>query len=163
MNLRAIFAIVIAGAFTLCVKRAPAEDKSVGEKSAEVWGQTKQKTKEISKAVVKKTRETVEAVEHKIDQPDADARKVDVKVTDKGVQMPRSLPPGKTAFVVANTGKQKHNFKITGNGLDESFWFSIAPGSNKTMQAELQAGSYEAVCSVGAHAGKEIKTQLSVK
>ncbi len=161
--MRAVFAIGAAAAFALGAERVVAEDKTAGEKSAEIWDRTKQKTKDVSKAVAEKTKETVEAIEHKIDRPDAEARKVDVKVTDKGVQMPKSLPPGKTAFAVTNTGKQKHNFKIAGNGLDESFWFSIAPGSSKTMQAELKAGSYEAVCSVGAHAGKETKTQLTVR
>jgi len=140
-----------------------AEEKTAGEKSAEVWDKTKQKTKEVSNAVIKKTKEAVDAVEHKIDQPDVDARKVDVKVTDKGVQMPKSLAAGKTAFVVANTGKQKHNFKITGSGLDESFWFSIAPSSDKTMQVDLKPGSYDAMCSVSEHEGKEGKTKLTVK
>ena len=86
-----------------------------------------------------------------------------MKVSDKGVQMPKSLPTGKTAFIVSNTGKQKHNFKIAGAGLDEGFWFSIAPGSNKTMQVDLKAGSYDAACSVSGHEGKEGKIKLAVK
>ena len=162
MNLKSSLAccagLILTASFGLA-----ADEKTVGEKSAEAWDKTKEKTKEVSDAVVKKTKEAVAAVEHKIDQPDADARKVNVKVTDKGVQMPQSLSPGKTAFMVRNTGKERHNFKITGNDLDESFWFSIAPGSDKAMQVELKSGTYEAVCSMEGHADKEGKRKLVVR
>ena len=161
MNPKYFLAAALIAAFSLTL--AQAEEKTVSEKSAAAWDKTKEAAKEVSDAVVKKTKETVAAVEHKIDQPDADARKVAVKVTDKGVQMPRSLTAGKTAFIVTNAGQQNHNFKITGSGLDESFWFTITPGSNKTMQVDLKAGSYDAACSVAEHDGKEPKVKLTVK
>ncbi|MFN2507393.1 MAG: cupredoxin domain-containing protein [Chthoniobacterales bacterium] len=155
----AIIALTVA--FSVAVIQA--EEKTVGEKSAEAWDKTKQKTKEVGSAVAKKTKETVAAVEHKIDQPDADARKVNVQVSDRGVQMPKSLPAGKTAFIVKNTGKQKHNFDIEGEHLDKSFWFGIAPNATKTMQVNLKPGTYEADCNVSGHEGKEAKVQLKVK
>jgi uncharacterized cupredoxin-like copper-binding protein len=161
MNTKTFFAVILGAAFSFTL--AQAEEKTVSEKSAAAWDKTKETAKEVSDAVVKKTKETVAAVEHKIDQPDADARKVAVKMTDQGVQMSRSLSAGKTAFLVTNTGKQNHNFKITGNNLDESFWFTIAPGGDKTMQVDLKAGTYEAVCSVDAHGKKEPKVKLTVK
>ncbi len=76
--------------------------------------------------------------------------------------MPRSLRAGKTAFIVANTGKQKHNFEIEGENLDKSFWFAIAPKDSKTMQVDLKPGTYEAHCSVDEH-GKEARVKLAVK
>lgn len=162
MNMKTLFAGAVALSFSFTVAAAT-EDKTVGEKSAEAWDKTKETTKEVSNAVVKKTKETVEAIEHKIDQPDADARKVEVTVTDKGVKMPKSLAAGKTAFIVTNSGKQKHNFKVMGNGLDESFWFAIAHGSNKTMQVELKSGNYEAACTASGHENNETKVKLVVK
>lgn len=161
-------------ACAFCCAVAQGEEKTVSEKSAEVWDETKKKTKEVSKAVVKttkettqavakKTKETVKAIEHKIDTPDADARKVPVTITDGGVQMPANLRPGKTAFIVKNTGKQKHNFEIEGEHLDKSFWFAIAPKDSKTMQVDLKPGSYDAHCSVGEHANKEARVKLVVK
>jgi hypothetical protein len=163
---------------------ARAEEKSVSEKTAEVWDDTKKTTKKVtktvvkttketgkaiakttketSKAVVKKTKETVKAIEHSIDTPDADARKVKVTITDGGVQMPRSLRAGKTAFIVANTGKQEHNFEIEGANLDKSFWFAIDPRESKTMQVDLKPGTYEAHCSANEH-GKEGRVKLAVK
>lgn len=171
MNMKNFLAAVLACSF--CFTGAQAEEKTVSEKSAEAWDTTKKKTKEVtkavvettketSKAVVKKTKETVKAIEHSIDTPDADARKVKVTITDAGVQMPRSLRAGKTAFIVANTGKQKHNFEIEGENLEKSFWFAIAPKDSKTMQVNLKPGTYEAHCSVDEH-GKEARVKLAVK
>jgi len=150
-------------AFGFCCAVAQAEEKTVAEKTEEVWDKTKQKTKEVSNTVVKETKETIQAIEHKIDAPDADARKVKVTLTDGGLQMPKSLRAGKTAFIVANSGKQKHNFAIEGEHLDKSFWFAIDPKNSKTMQVDLKPGSYEAHCSVNEHANKETKVKLSVK
>ena len=172
MNTTILFIAFLACAF--CCAVAQAAEKTVAEKTEEVWDETKKKTKEVSKAVVKttkettkavakKTKETVKAIEHKIDTPDPDARKVNVTITDAGVQMPASLRPGKTAFIVTNSGKQKHNFEIEGENLDKSFWFAIAPKDSKTMQVDLKRGTYEAHCSVADHANKEAKVKLAVK
>ena len=161
MKTMKFFMVLLACAF--CCAWTQAKEKTVAEETEEVWDKTKQKTKEVSKTVAKETKETIKAIEHKIDTPDADARKVKVTITDGGVQMPRSLPAGKTAFIVANTGKQKHNFEIEGGHLDKSFWFAIAPKDSKTMQVDLKPGSYEAHCSVADHANKEAKVKLTVK
>jgi iron uptake system EfeUOB component EfeO/EfeM len=172
MNTTKVFIAVLACAF-YCAG-AQAEEKTVAEKTEEVWDKTKKKTKEVTKTVAKKTKETaktvanktketVNAIEHKIDTPDADARKVTVTINDAGVQMPASLRPGKTAFIVTNNGKQKHNFEIEGEHLDKGFWFAIAPKDSKTMQVDLKRGTYEAHCSVADHANKEAKVKLAVK
>jgi hypothetical protein len=172
MNTTKLFIAFLACAF--CCAVAQAAEKTVAEKTEEVWDKTKAKTKEVSKTVAKKTKEaaktvahktkeTVNAIEHKIDTPDADARKVPVTITDGGVQMPGTLRPGKTAFIVKNTGTQKHNFEIEGPNLDKSFWFAVAPKSSKTMQVDLKRGSYEAHCTVADHANKEGKAKLVVR
>ena len=172
MNTKIFIIALLAVSF--CFTLSQAEEKTVAEKTEEVWDKTKQKTKEVSKTVAtetteaaktvaKKTKETVKAIEHKIDAPDADARKVNVTINDGGVQMARSLPAGKTAFIVKNNGKQKHNFEIEGEHLDKSFWFAIAPKDSKTMQVDLKRGTYEAHCSVADHANKEAKVKLAVK
>lgn len=172
MNTKILLVAFLACAFGCAV--AQAAEKTVAEKTEEVWDKTKAKTKQVTKTVAKKTKETaktvanktketVNAIEHKIDTPDADARKVTVTINDAGIQMPASLRPGKTAFVVTNSGKQKHNFEIEGENLDESFWFAIAPKNSKTMQVDLKRGTYEAHCSVADHANKEAKVKLAVK
>lgn len=163
MNMNILLASALAATFALSTVNGFAEEKTVGEKSAEVWDKTKATTKDVTKKVVKTTKEAANRVEAAVREPDADATKVDVKVGDKGVQMPKSLQAGKTAFVVTNTGKQPHNFEIEGQALDKSFWFALAPNQTKTMQVDLKAGTYEADCTVKGHEDKEQKTQLVVK
>ena len=163
MNTNTLITMLLAAAFTLSTGQGIAADKTVGEKSAEVWDKTKATTKDVTQKVVKTTRQAVNRVEAAVREPDADARKVDVKVNDKGVQMPKNLAAGKTAFVVTNTGKEAHNFEIEGSGIDKSFWFALGPNQTKTMQVNLKPGTYEAVCTAEAHGGKEQKVQIAVK
>ena len=163
MNITLPFRIVAAATFALAVAPLQAQEKSVSQTTSEVWDKTKETTKDVSRAVAKTTRETVNRVEAAVREPDADARKVDVKVNDKGLQMPNSLKAGKTAFVVTNTGKAAHDFEIEGSGLEKSFWFALATNQTKTMQVDLKPGTYEAACGVAAHAGKEQKVRLTVK
>jgi hypothetical protein len=176
MNTTKFFMAFLACAF--CCAVAQAEEKSVAEKTEEVWDKTKAKTKQVTKTVAKKTKqaaktvaketkETVNAIENKIDTPDADARKVTVTINDGGVQMPASLRAGKTAFVVTNNGKQRHNFEIEGEKSRSGQWRAEVPPlarkESKTMQVNLKPGSYEARCSVADHANKEAKVKLAVK
>jgi hypothetical protein len=174
MNTTKFFMTFLACAFCCAVAQA----ETVAEKTEEVWDKTKAKTKQVTKTVAKKTKqaaktvakktkETVNAIENKIDTPDADARKVTVTISDGGVQMPASLRSGKTAFVVTNNGKQRHNFLIEGERFSSGQWRAevppLAPKQTKTMQVNLKRGSYEAHCSVADHANKEGRIKLVVK
>jgi iron uptake system EfeUOB component EfeO/EfeM len=142
---------------------ARAAEKSASEKTSEAWDATKKTTKDVTHKVVKKTKEVVSAAEAAVTKPDADARKVNVTVTDSGVQMPGNVAAGKTAFVVKNTGKQAHNFQVAGSGMNKSFWFDVQPNDTKIMQVDLKPGTYDADCQVKDHAGKEKKVKLTVK
>ncbi len=156
--------LLVAAAAALVVMALPAraaDEKTVKEKTAEVWDKTKEVAKETGEVIADKTKQAVAAVEDAIDKPDADARTVNVQITDKGIQMDQSLSAGKTAFVVKNTGKEKHNFEIEGTNLEKSFWLAITPGSSKTMQVDLKAGAYEADCKL--HGTEEPRVKLTVK
>jgi hypothetical protein len=186
MNTTKLVIAFLACAFCCGVAQA----ESVVEKTEEVWDKTKAKTKQVTKTVAKKTKqaaktvaretketartvahktkETVNAIDDKIDTPDADARKVNVTISDGGgVQMPASLRPGKTAFVVKNNGKERHNFEIVGEQSSSGQWRAdlppLGPKETKTVQVNLKPGSYEARCSVAGHAKKEAKVKLAVK
>lgn len=161
--MRFAFRILVAASFAFAVMPLEAQEKSVSQKTAEVWDKTKATTKKVSRKVARTTRDTVNRVEAAVREPDADARKVQVKVNDNGVQMPKSLRAGKTAFVVTNTGKEAHNFEIEGSGMEKSFWFALGPNQTKTMQVDLRPGTYDAVCTAEAHGGKEQKIQVTVK
>lgn len=154
--------IALAAAFLAAAVPVRAEDeKTVKEKTAEVWDKTKEVAKETGEIIADKTKQAVAAVEDAVDKPDADAKMVNVQITDQGIEMDQSLAAGKTAFVVKNTGKEKHNFEIEGSNLEKSFWLAISPGDSKTMQVDLKAGTYEADCKL--HGTKEPHVKLTVK
>jgi major membrane immunogen (membrane-anchored lipoprotein) len=76
--------------------------------------------------------------------PDSDARAVNVTVRDDSVDMPTQLKPGKTAFVVKNTGKSAQNFEVRGQGVDRKFTTAPDPGQTKVLHVTLQRGTYTA-------------------
>jgi hypothetical protein len=137
--MKMIIAVLTALAFAFGVTTASAEEpKTTPEKAGEVWYKTKETSKEVRRGVADTTAKAVEQIAESADRPDADAHAVDVTITEKGVQMPTTLKPGKTAFVVKNSGNEKHNFEIEGPRLEKSFWFAVAPDATKTMQVNLE-------------------------
>jgi len=76
--------------------------------------------------------------------PDTDARRVDVTVTDNGIDMPTQLRSGKTAFVVKNAGKTTQNFEVRGSGVDRKFIAAPKPGETKVLHVNLDRGTYAA-------------------
>ena len=113
-------------------------------------------------AVVKTTKEAAEAVVDAV-TPDTDAKKVNVKVTENSIDMPKRVEPGKTAFVVKNSGKEKHNFEVRGHGIDKKFMLALAPDETKVLHVDLKTGKYKAVCLMTDHENKEIAVSLTVR
>jgi iron uptake system EfeUOB component EfeO/EfeM len=74
---------------------------------------------------------------------ETDARKVDVTLTERNIEMMREIPAGKTAFVVRNNGNERQNFKIEGAGLDKEFMIGVAPNDTKTLNVDLKPGEYK--------------------
>jgi plastocyanin len=153
--------IMLASAAAIAV--APAEEKkTVGEKTKEVLQKAGDKTKEAGKAVVdgtkKATKNLVDAV-----TPDSDAKKVDVKIDESGIDMPAKLGTGKTAFVVKNAGKEKHNFHIKGEGVDEKFLLNVSADDTKVMHVDLKPGTYEITCPAHEKEGNPMKRTLTVE
>jgi uncharacterized cupredoxin-like copper-binding protein len=86
-----------------------------------------------------------------------------VKLTEYHIDMPKKLAAGKTAFVVRNAGKEKHNFEIEGEGMEKKFLATLDPEQTKVLQVELKAGTYKVYCPVKGHEGKGMKLSLAVK
>jgi uncharacterized cupredoxin-like copper-binding protein len=138
------------------------ERKSLGEKTGELLDKTAEKTKDAGRAVVDTSKRAVESAKDAV-TPDADARKVDVRLIEHEIEMPKQLPAGKTAFVVKNAGKAKHNFEIQGQGLDKKFWMSVDPAESKTLHVDLKPGTYKVFCPVGDHEEHGMKLELKVE
>jgi uncharacterized cupredoxin-like copper-binding protein len=151
--------LALASALSLATA---AEEKTLGQKAGETLDKAAQKTKEAGRAVADTTKKTAEVIAEKV-TPDADARKVEVTLSEKHIGMPKSLNAGKTAFVVTNNGKGKHNFEIEGVGIDKKFMLSLDPKDTKTMHVDLKPGTYKVSCPVGDHAEEGMKLDLTVK
>jgi len=130
-----------------------ADDKTIGEKTSDTLKKAGEKTKEAGEVVVDKTKaagkavanETKKAVDAVKDAvtPDADAKRVEVTLADKRVELPKSIPAGKTAFVVKNTSSMKQNFQIRGEGVDKHFFTDVDPNESKTLNIDLKPGTYK--------------------
>ncbi len=152
---------VIAGS-ALLVGMACAQSESPSEKASKTWDTTKQKTKAAAHELVEASRNVAGAVVETI-APDKDARRVNVDLTGDRLDMPGSIESGKTAFVVKNSGPEKQNFEITGKKIDREFVFAISPGETKTLQVDLPAGHYKALCTVTDHQTRHLKINLIVR
>jgi uncharacterized cupredoxin-like copper-binding protein len=118
--------------------------------------------KNVGHAAVRHTKEAVETAADAL-TPEPDARRVDVTMTEYKFDMPTDLKPGKTAFVVKNAGKKKHNLQIKGAGVDRKFQKNIAPGETRVLHVVLERGTYEVTCPVDFHPQKGMKTTVTVK
>lgn len=133
--------LACAAAFSFTAAQDNKSEKTTGEKAKELLKKAEDKTVAAGHAVVNETKKAGRAIADAV-TPDADAAKVDVKINDSGIDMPANLDAGKTAFLVKNTGKKKHNFHIKGEGVDEKFLMAVAANDTKVMHVQLKPGTY---------------------
>lgn len=138
----AILAAALSTGVALAADTKSSNDKTLGEKTSDTLGKMKDKTVEAGRTVVDDTGKAATSVKNAV-MPDKDARKVDVTLSERHIQMDREIPAGKTAFVVRNNGKERQNFKIEGNGLDKEFMIAVAPNDTKTLNVDLKRGDYK--------------------
>jgi uncharacterized cupredoxin-like copper-binding protein len=118
--------------------------------------------KNVGHAAVHHAQEAVETAP-KVLMPEPDARRVDVTMTEYKFDMPTELKAGKTAFVVKNAGKKKHNFAIKGGGIDQKFPNNLTPGETRVLNVTLEKGTYEVTCPVDFHPQRGMKATITVK
>ncbi|HEY2102495.1 MAG TPA: hypothetical protein VGH08_04495 [Chthoniobacterales bacterium] len=153
--MKTILSIVFAG----LISTASAQVVDTAENVAH---STVRGAKKAAHTVARGAKKAVDTVADAV-TPDKDARRVDVTVTDNGIDMPTQLRPGKTAFVVKNAGKTTQNFEVQGTGVDRKFIAAPNPGETKVLHVNLTRGSYTAY-SLGKDQGKRSgKTTLRVR
>ena len=162
MKIITFVSLTVAAAISVASAQEKKADKSLGEKTAETLGKAGEKTKDAGRAVVDTTKKAANAVVDAV-TPDKDAHKVDVKLAEHQIEMPKTLASGKTAFVVHNAGKEKHNFHIEGEGIDKGFLAAVSPNDTKVLHVDLKSGTYKVYCPVQDHAGEGMKLNLTVK
>jgi uncharacterized cupredoxin-like copper-binding protein len=112
--------------------------------------------------VARGTEEAVDTVAEAL-TPDGDAHKVNVTMTEYRFDMPTTLKPGKTAFIVKNAGKKTHNIEIKGNGTDQKFAKNLRPGQTRVLHIILRRGIYDVTCPVDFHMMKGMTAKLTVR
>jgi uncharacterized cupredoxin-like copper-binding protein len=118
-------------------------------------------TKNVGHAAVRHSKEAVETAADAL-TPEPDARRVDVTMTEYKFDIPTDLKPGKTAFVVKNAGRKKHNFAIKGSGIDRKFQKNLGPNETRVLHVVLTRGTYQVTCPVDFHPQKGMKTTVTV-
>jgi hypothetical protein len=157
MKTTLILSIVAAGAVSVATA---AENKSITERTFNSLEKAGDKTVEVSKSAMTKSKNAMNRTLDAI-TPDSDAQKIDVKLSDKKLDMPSRLSPGKKAFVVHNGSKESRNFEIQGEGIDKKFMMNLSPNETKTLHVDLKRGSFKAISP--EKDGGSLKTDLSVK
>ena len=131
------------------------------EKATEVAQDAADTAKNVGHKVVKGTKKAVNKVVDAV-TPDPDARRVDVTLSDEKIDMPTSVEPGKTAFVVKNAGNEKHNFVVRGKDGIHKFTVDLQPNETKVLHVQMKRGTYTAYSPVNGNRKKETETTLTV-
>lgn len=109
--------------------------------AANVVHSTVRGTKNAAHTVAHAAKKAVDKVEDAV-TPDEDARRVDVTISENRVDMPGELTPGKTAFVVKNSGSTAQNFEVRGPSVDRKFVTAPGPGETRVLHVTLKRGTY---------------------
>jgi len=152
---------------------AQADDQTFGQKAGAALETAKDKTIEAGQTVIDTSKNTAATI---IDAgkntattvvdavtPDAAARRVDVTLTNRRIEMPERMEAGRKAFVVTNRGSMRRNFEITGEGIDRKFVGAVDPKETKTLHVALKPGSYEIASPTNGRRGDETHAKLWVK
>lgn len=75
---------------------------------------------------------------------------------------PKTANPGDVNFIVKNSGKHNHAFRIRGQGVDQSTKV-ISAGQMDMFIVTLKAGTYETDCPVTGHPERGMKASFIVK
>ena len=148
--------VAVATSLSVALAQGPAQ------KAADAAEDTAETAKNVGHSIAKGTKRAVATVADAL-TPDPDARSVDVTLSDSRIDMPTSLKPGKTAFIVKNAGKKKHNFEVKGNGSDQKFLVDLTSKQTKVLHVNLKRGSYTVYCPVGGKEKGGLETSLTVR
>lgn len=78
------------------------------------------------------------------------------------IEMPSTLPAGRTVLKVTNEGQANHNIEFERDGFEKKFAEVLKPGESQTMEIDLQSGTYYVYCPVGNHEAYGMAMELTV-
>ncbi len=88
----------------------------------------------------------------------------DVYVTEDNfhIHMPTTFPAGNETFHITNSSNSKHNFKINGNGIEQSLASDIPALGSDVMHVTLAPGTYHILCPILGHADLGMRLDVTV-
>jgi uncharacterized cupredoxin-like copper-binding protein len=94
----------------------------------------------------------------------AEDRTVDVKLSEWKIEMPTKISAGSVVFRIVNVGKDSHNLRIEGQGIEKQLPHNLKAGEKAELQVDLQPGTYQVYCPVGLgiHKKRGMHLQLVV-
>ncbi len=156
--MKTFISIILAGAISVGIAQA----QSASDRAASAAQDTADTAKTVGRSVARGTEEAVETAAEAL-SPDPGTHKVKVTMTEYRFNMPTTLKPGKTAFIVKNAGKKKHNIEIKGNGIDQKFANNLGPNETRILHVVLKRGIYDVTCPVDFHMMKGMTAKLTVR
>lgn len=173
MKTKLYVSLALAAALSVASAVEKKSEKTLGERTADTLEKAGERAKDAGRAIADGAKDagraiadtTKKAADSVVDAvtPDKDAHRVEVTLSEHRIDMPKSLGSGKTAFVVRNSGKEKHNFMIEGEGIDKKFMTSLSPDESRVLHVDLVPGNYKVTCPVKEHEGEGMRPNLTVK
>ena len=91
----------------------------------------------------------------------AKGQTVEVHLSEGTIQMPASVPSGKTTFQVINDGTAAHGFQIEGPSGDQQVP-TVEPGQKASLQMVLDPGTYRILSPVDVNKDQGMVKALTV-
>jgi uncharacterized cupredoxin-like copper-binding protein len=85
-----------------------------------------------------------------------------VNLTEYTIGMSTQIGSGPTVFRVMNAGRNKHNFRVEGNGTASQLTGDLEPGESEDLLIDLKPGTYQIYCPIDGHRGKGMARELTV-
>jgi uncharacterized cupredoxin-like copper-binding protein len=86
----------------------------------------------------------------------------EVDLIEYQINLPETLPAGRTTFNIENGGKEEHAFVIEGNGIEKKS-AELQRGDTTSLDVTLAPGTYTIYCPVDGHKDKGMKRTLTVR
>lgn len=117
---------------------------------------------EVETTPVTDTEATDEVIEEDIPRLPDGSQPVQVVLSSMDIDMPSTLPEGRTLFTVRNEGDMEHSFEIEGQGIEKKLDQPLQAGEVMTIEVDLQPGEYRVYCPIADHASQGMEMTLTV-
>ena len=87
---------------------------------------------------------------------------VQVTITEGLIEMPETLPPGRTVFMISNEGGMDHTIEIAVESPEARLDPPAAPGETRSLTFTLSRGTFEFYCPIGNHRQQGEERELHV-